>query len=123
MLNAMIQDVLLIGANLPAQTEGGGGGGLFINQLIMLMLIFGIMWFMLIRPAQKERTEKEKLRSSLVKGDSVVTNGGIHGEVSKTDKSTVSVRISQNPKVEITVERSAILSKVSKTSESEKTES
>nr|HPO56867.1 preprotein translocase subunit YajC [Ignavibacteriaceae bacterium] len=59
-------------------------------------------------PQQKRTKEREKLLSSIQKGDKVITNGGIHGVVSSVEEKTVILQVSDNTKLKF--ERSAITS-------------
>ena len=64
------------------QTPPAGGGGLFSGPLlIQFALIFAILYFLMIRPQQKQRRKHEDALMSLKRGDEVVTAGGIVGEV------------------------------------------
>jgi preprotein translocase subunit YajC len=67
----------------PAQAPGGGGGGgLFSGPLLLeFALIFAILYFLMIRPQQKQRRKHEEALLGLKRGDEVVTAGGIVGEV------------------------------------------
>ena len=60
-----------------AAAQGGGMGG----TLMMLVVMVAIFYFMLIRPENKRKKEAEQMRSTLKKGDKVVTIGGITGTV------------------------------------------
>ena len=64
-----------------AQAAGGGLGG--IGGFIPLILIFGIMYFLMIRPQQKKMKEHRAMVEALRKGDQIVTAGGLIGKVSK----------------------------------------
>lgn len=76
------------------------------NSLLWLVLLVALMYFMMIRPQQKQKKQREQLLGSLKKGDEIVTIGGIHGKiVSLTDDSIV-LEISH--KVRITLQRSAV---------------
>ncbi len=79
---------------LSAQAQSQGGGMSFI---IMMVAIFAIMWFFMIRPQQKKQKEIRNFQNSLQEGSKVVTGGGIHGEVKKIDLATnvVSVEIAK----------------------------
>ena len=59
-----------------AMPPGGMGG-----SILMLVIMFGIFYFMLIRPEQKRKKEAEQTRNSLKNGDHVTTIGGITGVV------------------------------------------
>ncbi|HEX2983186.1 MAG TPA: preprotein translocase subunit YajC [Ignavibacteriales bacterium] len=77
-----------------------------VSTLIMFAAIFGIFYFMIIRPQQKRAKEREKLLSEIQKGDKVVTSGGIHGTVASIEEKTVLLQIADNVKIKI--DRSAI---------------
>lgn len=60
------------------------------------LAMFVIMWFLLIRPAQKRQKETKNMQSSLKRGDEVITIGGIHGKIDAVDESTVYLRVADN---------------------------
>jgi len=91
--------------------QGADGGGSLVSTLIMFGAIFLIFYFMIIRPQQKRAKEREKLLSSIQKGDKVVTSGGLHGVVSSIDEKTVILQVSDNTKLKY--ERSAITTVIS----------
>ena len=102
---------------------GGAGGGSPFSMLIPFVLVFGIFYFLLIRPQQKRAKAQREMNSSLNKGDEVVTDGGIFGTILKVGENQVTLEIA--PKVSIRVVRSRIteLVKESKTKESKTKES
>ena len=61
-------------------TEAPAGAGMG-STLIMLAVMFGLMYFMLIRPENKRKKEAEQMRSNLKSGDNVTTIGGVTGVV------------------------------------------
>ena len=61
--------------NLLLQAQGGGS----MSFLIMMVAIFAIMWFFMIRPHQKKQKEIRKFQNSLQEGSKVVTGGGVYG--------------------------------------------
>ena len=68
----------------PAYAQAAGGGGdIFTSLVIPMVLIFGIMYFLLIRPQQKKLKEHQAMIDSLRRGDQVVTAGGVVGKVTK----------------------------------------
>ena len=72
------------------------------GQLVPLILIFGIMYFLLIRPQQKKAKEHQAMVSSLRRGDQVVTQGGLIGKVSKVkDDNEIEVEVSDGVKVRV----------------------
>ena len=85
--------------------------GSYIN-IIMIVFLFGFMYFMIIRPQSKRNKELKLLQDSLKEGDRIVTFAGIYGDIVEVGTVTVKVRIA--PKVEIELDRNAIRSLVSK---------
>ena len=77
------------------------GGALGLSPLIMMAVLFGIFYFMMIRPQMKRQKEHRALISSLSKGDEVVTNGGIAGRVDEVGETFISVEIATNVTVKV----------------------
>lgn len=67
-----------------AQTGGGAGGDFFI-QLLPIIGILAIFYFLLIRPQQKKMKEHRQMVANIRRGDTVVTSGGIVGRVTRVD--------------------------------------
>ncbi len=63
-------------------------GGIFT-----LVLMVAIMWFLLIRPAQKRQKAAKEMQTSLKRGDEVVTIGGLHGTVDAVDETSIFLRV------------------------------
>lgn len=87
----------LIAAAAPAPGISEMFGG-----MVPIFLILGIFYFVLFLPIRKQRKALQKMVDELKKGDRVVTNGGLHGEVSKVEGSTVLLKIADNVRVRIT---------------------
>ncbi len=80
----------------------------FGNPFFFMILIFGVFYFLLIRPNQKrERTRREML-ASLSKGSKVVTNGGICGTILGLNEKTVVLKVSDDPVIKIEFLRTAV---------------
>ena len=77
-------------------------------MLLMMVAIFAIMYFFMIRPQQKQQKEIRNFQNQLTEGTEVVIGGGIHGTVKSVDlaKSTVDVKITRD--VVVTVEKSQV---------------
>ena len=93
---------LLMGA------PGGGGGAGSLVSFAPLILIFGVMYFFLIRPQKKKQKETQRMLDELKKGDRVVTIVGIHGVIQNVREKSVIVKVDENCKLEFI--RSAIAS-------------
>ena len=93
---------------------GAAGGGAMIANIMPLILVFGIMYFLLIRPQQKKMKQHRAMVDAMRRGDQVVTSGGIMGKVFKVnDDGIVEVEIAEGVKVRVI--KSTITSIVSKT--------
>ena len=80
--------------NLVLQAAAGGSS---MSFLIMMVAIFAIMWFFMIRPQQKKQKEIRKFQNALAEGTKVVTGGGVYGTVKRIDlqANTVDVEIAR----------------------------
>lgn len=70
-------------------------------NLVPIILIFGIFYFLLIKPQQDKQKQHQKLLSDLKKNDEVITAGGIHGVVVNVKDSTIVIKVDENVKVEV----------------------
>ncbi|MHB8921343.1 MAG: preprotein translocase subunit YajC [Halothiobacillus sp.] len=77
-----------------------------IATFLPLILIFGVMYFLLIRPQVKRQKELKKLVSSIEKGDEIITNGGMLGRVIKVGEAFLIVEVADG--VTIVVQRNAV---------------
>ena len=96
----------------PAYAQAAGGGA--FTSFVPLILIFGIMYFLLIRPQQKKAKEHTAMVAAVRRGDQVVTQGGIKGKITKVgDDNEVEIEIAKD--VRIRVVQSTIATVLSKT--------
>jgi len=87
-------------------TTGGGsaqgqGGGNPMSLIFMIIAIFAVMYFLMIRPQQRQKKQHQDMLSQVGKGDKIVTAGGMHGTITGVKDSTVIVKIADNVKVEV----------------------
>ena len=86
-----------------------------MSTLLPLILIFGIFYFILIRPQQKKARKHQNMLSNLSKGDAVVTEGGIYGSVIGLKDNVVVLRIAkvkdEDVKIEVSRARIAFMNK------------
>ena len=101
----MINLVDIAYAQAPAG-ESGGDINQMINFLLPMILIFGVFYFLMIRPQQKRAKEHKAMLDNLKKGDSVMTQGGIFGKVVSLEPNVATIEIAD--KVRIRVSRSHI---------------
>lgn len=92
------------------QAPGQGSGTGF---LIMMVAVFAIMWFFMIRPQQKKQKEIRKFQNALSEGSKVITGGGIFGTVKRIDINTGKVEVEIARGVVIEVDKSYVFADVS----------
>ena len=83
-----------------------------------ILLIFGIFYFLLFLPMQRQRKQTAKMLAGLQNGDNVLTSGGIVGTIVSLDSDTVVLRVKPD-NIKIQVARSAVSSMASAASSSE----
>ncbi len=82
------------------QMPNGGGSGSVMTQLLFFAAIFAIFYFLLVRPQQKQRRDREALLSTVKKGDRVVTTSGLHGTVVGLNEHTVTLKVADQVKLD-----------------------
>lgn len=87
----------------PAFAQGAAGGGSdFMLQLVPILLMFVIFYFLLFRPQQQRVKQHREMVNNIRRGDTVVTAGGIIGKVTKVkDDSEIEVEIADQTRVRI----------------------
>ena len=86
----------------PAFAQGLGGGGTndVLMSLVPFVLIFIIMWFLIIRPQQKRVKSHQEMIKNVRRGDTVITNGGLVGKVTKViDDDQIEVELASEVRV------------------------
>ncbi len=84
---------------MPIQASAAQGSNL--SFIIMMVLIFVVMYFFMIRPQQKRQKELMKFRNSLQKGAKVISAGGIYGTVKEVGDTYVVLEIDNNVNIKI----------------------
>ena len=86
-----------------------------MQMILMMVAIFAIFYFFMIRPQQKKQKEIQKFQNQLTEGTQVVTGGGIYGTVKSVDlnRNTVDVKIA--PNVVITVDKGYVFKDMANT--------
>ncbi|WP_397539444.1 preprotein translocase subunit YajC [Rummeliibacillus pycnus] len=77
-----------------------------LSAILPMIVIFALMYFMLIRPAQKQRKNTQNMQSNLARGNKIVTIGGLHGVIDAIDDSSVLIKAEDGSKLRF--ERAAI---------------
>jgi len=79
-----------------------------MSFLIMMVLIFAIMWFFMIRPQQKKQKEIQNFRNSITRGQQIVTAGGIYGTVKEIDEVSNTLKVEVANGICIKVDRGSV---------------
>ena len=67
-----------------------------MDTLIMIVLMFGVLYFLMLRPEKKRKQQAQQMRDNLKKGDTITTIGGIIGKVVAVDKDTFVIETSED---------------------------
>jgi preprotein translocase subunit YajC len=73
-----------------------------LSQLLPFIFLIAIMYFVIIRPQQKEAKQRQEMIDALKKGDKIITSGGIIATVHKVEEKFLSVKLNENVIVKIT---------------------
>lgn len=87
-----------------AAPAGAAGGGM--ESIFLIVAMFAVLYFLMIRPQMKRAKEHKAMVEALQKGDEVVTAGGVLGRISKVGDAHLTLEIA--PNVEIQVQRGAV---------------
>ena len=96
--------IAALSASAFAQTAAPGAGnsaGFMGSVLPMMIIMFAIIYFLMIRPEQKKQKQRQKMMTELKKGDRILTIGGIFGTVGNVKDNTIMVKIAENTVVEL----------------------
>lgn len=98
----------MISPALAQDAAGMGGGTAVLMQLLPLVLIFGVFYFLLIRPQQKKAKEHKAMLMAVKRGDRVLTAGGIIAQVTKVKDGVDELEVEIAPNVRVNVLRATI---------------
>jgi preprotein translocase subunit YajC len=87
------------------------GSANLISSLLPLVALFAIFYFLVIRPQQNQAKKHKEMLSALKKGDKVITNGGLIGEVLKTEEDSIKLKLNDEG-VSVKIAREFIAKKI-----------
>jgi len=93
LIAGLVMVMVLIGGCIPGQVPEGDGGGGQWTPIIFLVLLFGIFYFLLIRPQRKRQKEHQHMVEELKRGDRVITAGGIYGQIESISEDNVVLKV------------------------------
>ena len=98
-------------SNAFAQTAGAAEGATSMfgqfGQMLPLVLMFVVLYFVMIRPQMKRQKEHKAMIAAVGKGDEIVTSGGLLGKITKVSESFLTLEVASG--VELQVQRSAVV--------------
>ena len=89
----LIAVLVFFGGCFPAAAEGEEAGGSIWPMIIFLVVIFGLFYFVMIRPQRRRQKEHETMTQELQRGDRVVTAGGIYGTIESLSEDSVVIKV------------------------------
>lgn len=96
----------LISVAQAAEAAPQQGAGSNLTSVLLMVAMFAILYFTMIRPQAKKAKETKAMQDALSKGDEIVTSGGLVGRVSRVGESYIQVML--NDGVEVQLQRGAI---------------
>ncbi len=96
----LVFSLLVIGGCVPAEAPEGEGGFDF-TIVIFLVLIFGLFYFLMIRPQRRKQKEHQQLVEELKRGDRVITAGGIYGKIEGLDQDSVVLSVESGATIRV----------------------
>ena len=101
LLAVLMVSLLVLGGCIPQETPAEGEGGFPFQTVILLVVLFGLMYLILIRPQRKRQKEHQQLVAELRRGDKVITAGGIYGQIESVSEDTIVLRIGTETTVKV----------------------
>ena len=90
LIGGLLTSIVFIGGCIPTDAEGETS---IWPMLIFVVLLFGLMYFVMIRPQRKKQKEHQHLIEELQRGDRVVTAGGIYGVIENISEDSVTIKV------------------------------
>ena len=108
---------LSVAAAWAQQTGGGqqppsGIVGFLLGPFGMMIIIFGIIYLLIMRPQQKKQKQLQEMLRNLQKGDKVITQGGIYGTITELNEKTVLLQVDDEKRVRLRIGRWSVADKV-----------
>ncbi len=72
-----------------------------VAQFLPLIFLFGIFYFLIIRPQQKQQKEHNAMLESLTKGDKILTSGGLYAEIVKVEEDFIKIKLNDTSIVKL----------------------
>ncbi len=100
LVGLLIALLVLMSGCFPA-AEGEAEGGFDYTIIIFLVLIFGVFYFLMIRPQRKKQQQHQEMVKVLQKGDKVVTAGGIYGTIESLSDDSIVLKVESGSTIRV----------------------
>ena len=101
--------VLALAGCVPAETTtpsdgttGGGGFLSFLPMIVILVLLFGMFYFLMVRPMRQREKKHDEMVQQLSEGNRVITAGGVYGEIVKIEDDSIVIKIESGATMRVT---------------------
>ena len=103
LVGVLLTLVALSGCGAPADGQQSSAGIYgFLPLIIIMALLFGMFYLFMIRPFRQREKQHDHLINELVKGDMVITAGGIFGQVERVDEDSIVLRVESGAAIRVT---------------------
>ena len=92
LIAGLLTALVFSGGCVPGAAPAAEGGSNW-TFIIFLVLLFGIFYFLMIRPQRKKQKEHQSMVEELKRGDRVITAGGIHGQIESISEDTIVLKV------------------------------
>ncbi len=99
-LVGLLLTLVFMAGCVPAET--GAEGTSFVPLLIILALVFGMFYFLMIRPMRQRERKHDTMVEELQKGDKVITAGGMYGQVERIDEDSIVLKVESGATIRVT---------------------
>ena len=97
----LITALVFMGGCIPGAAPEEGGDSSMLPLIVFLVLIFGLFYFVMIRPQRKKQKEHETMVQELQKGDKVITAGGIYGVIESISEESLVLKVESGTTIRV----------------------
>ena len=101
LIGLLVAVVFSSGCDLAQPPAGGEGGTGQWTPIIFLVVLFGIFYFLLIRPQRRKQKEHQSMVEELTRGEKVITAGGIYGQIESINEESVVLKIESGTTIRV----------------------
>ena len=96
MLIGLTSIVMVTSAQAGGEPDAGAGGGDILGMILPMVLMFGVFYFLMIRPQNKRKKKEKEMLSALKVGDRICTIGGVYGTITAIKDETIELSVGKD---------------------------